>query len=103
MDERYRLFRLCAQTLHFTRAGELALRTQSAVSQSIAALELELGARLFHRDRRTLRLTEAGRILQRYCEEGEQRDRALATELENLNGLISGAVRIGASPTTAGY
>lgn len=40
-------------------AGELDLST-SAVSQAVATLEARLGARLFHRTTRSVRLTEAG-------------------------------------------
>jgi DNA-binding transcriptional LysR family regulator len=40
-------------------AGELDMST-SALSQSIAALEARIGARLFHRTTRSVRLTEAG-------------------------------------------
>lgn len=103
LDERYRLFRICAQTCHFTQAAELAYRTQSAVSQSMARLESELGVLLFHREGKRLKLTEAGQILLEYCDETADRSQSLETELANLRGLLSGRVRLAASSTTACY
>lgn len=43
-------------------AGELGL-TPGAVSKRLQALEEELGARLFHRTTRSIRITEEGRLL----------------------------------------
>ncbi|MDT7683986.1 MAG: hypothetical protein QOG57_4296, partial [Pseudonocardiales bacterium] len=49
-----------AETGHFTRAAERCHVVQSALSHQIAKLERELGARLFDRIRRQVRLTAAG-------------------------------------------
>ena len=50
-----------AETRSFTEAAERLRTSKSAVSRQVAALEAELGARLFHRTTRSLTLTEAGR------------------------------------------
>ncbi|MDB5675174.1 MAG: transcriptional regulator, LysR family [Sphingomonas bacterium] len=52
-----------AEEEHFTRAAQRIHIVQSALSSSIRALEAELGARLFVRTTRQVRLTEAGRVL----------------------------------------
>src|SRR5258708_1474230 len=49
-----------AETASFTRAAERCLVVQSALSHQIAGLERELGARLFERTSRRVRLTPAG-------------------------------------------
>jgi DNA-binding transcriptional LysR family regulator len=52
-----------AEELHFTRAAARVHVAQSSLSASIHALEREVGAELFIRDSRHVRLTPAGRAL----------------------------------------
>ncbi len=56
-----RYFQAVAETLSFSRAAGRLRIAQSAVSRQVAALEAELGARLFTRSTTRVRLTEAGR------------------------------------------
>lgn len=57
-------FDAAARHLSFTRAAQDLFVTQSALSRQIQTLEEQLGAPLFERRHRELRLTGAGQILQ---------------------------------------
>lgn len=64
------VFEAAARHLSFTAAARELRSTQSAVSQSVKALEDVLGVRLFERVYRGVRLTDAGVLLQIGVEEG---------------------------------
>ena len=59
-------FDAAARRLSFTLAGEELYLTQSALSRQVAQLEEQVGAVLFERRHRALRLTAAGAALRRY-------------------------------------
>lgn len=77
-----------AETGSFTAAAERLRSSKSAVSRHVAALEAELGARLFHRTTRSLTLTEAGRG---YCERATR----ILADLDDANLSVS---RLQAAP-----
>ena len=58
-----RAFRILAQELNFRRAAERLNIAQPTLTQHIKRLEKEIDARLFARTKRTVRLTEAGKML----------------------------------------
>ncbi|GHF21177.1 LysR family transcriptional regulator [Amycolatopsis deserti] len=90
-----------AETNSFTRAAELCLVVQSALSQQIARLERELGARLFERTSRRVRLTPAGAAFlatARQCLQAA--DRAVA-EVAAAVGEVRGRLAVGLISTVA--
>lgn len=90
-------FMAVAENQSFSTAAEKLFLTQPAVSKRIAQLEQQLGARLFDRVGRRVRLTEAGRALlpraRRVLLELEDMGRAIS----NLTGKVAGTLRIGTS------
>ena len=57
-----RCLAVLAEELHFSRAAERLGIAQPALTQQIQHLERELGVRLFHRTKRSVQLTVAGRL-----------------------------------------
>lgn len=71
---------------------------KSAVSQKLAKLEDEVGARLFHRNTRKIALTEVGETVYRYAAQiSEQRD-GLMDAVASTNDEPSGLIRMTAPP-----
>uniref|UniRef100_J2JYI1 LysR family transcriptional regulator n=1 Tax=Streptomyces auratus AGR0001 TaxID=1160718 RepID=J2JYI1_9ACTN len=90
-----------AETGGFTRAAGRCHVVQSALSHQIARLEKELGARLFERTSRTVRLTAAGEAflpVARQALEAAERARA---EVAAAIGEVRGRLAVGAISTVS--
>ncbi|MFJ9884708.1 LysR family transcriptional regulator [Streptomyces sp. NPDC091287] len=90
-----------AETNNFTRAAQRCLVVQSALSHQIARLEKELGARLFERTSRRVRLTPAGAAFlpaARQCLDAAER---AAAEVAAAVGEVRGRLTVGLIPTVA--
>lgn len=93
------VFRTVARYGSITAAARRLRFTQSAVSRQIAALEAEVGARVFDRLPRGVALTEEGRILLPHAQAVLDRLTAAQHNLDDLHRLGSGRLRVGAFPT----
>ncbi|MEU2256789.1 LysR family transcriptional regulator [Nocardia xishanensis] len=90
-----------AETNSFTRAAERCHVVQSALSHQIARLERELGARLFERTSRRVRLTPAGAAFlpaARQCLDAAER---AAAEVAAAVGEVRGRLAVGLIPTVS--
>ncbi len=98
-----RYFEALAQQGHFGRAAELCAISQPALSMQIKELENSLGAPLFERGPRQVRLTDFG-------ESFAERVRDILRSVDELGdlarasvGQLAGQMRIGVIPTIGPY
>ncbi|MEU3839570.1 LysR family transcriptional regulator [Streptomyces sp. NPDC028635] len=90
-----------ADTRHFTRAAERCFVAQSSLSHRVAALERELGVRLFARSSRRVELTSAGAAFVASAREClAAADRAVA-DASAATGVVRGRLAVGVIVTTA--
>jgi LysR family hca operon transcriptional activator len=96
MEHRHlRYFIAVAEELNFTRAAERLHTVQPSLSQQIRQLEEMVGAPLFFREKRHLRLTEAGRVfLEQAREVLQTTDRAVKLARKAARGQ-AGYIAIG--------
>jgi DNA-binding transcriptional LysR family regulator len=92
-----RYFAAVAEELHFTRAAERLFISQPALSKQIRLLEKTLGAELFVRDRRAVRLTEAGRTLLPHARRMLEAWDAARVALEEVKAMHGSRLVIGMS------
>jgi len=90
-----------ARTGSIRKAAERLNVTASAVNRRIADLEEELGAPLFERRPRGVRLTAAGELFVRYLRSHSGEVERMKSQIEDLKGLRRGTVRIACSQALA--
>lgn len=84
-----------ARTRNFSRAAERLNATQSAISKAVRRLEVSLGMPLFDRSGTSLRLTDAGDIVQQRGQKLLNDRDSLVTEVNEIAGLTRGVLRLG--------
>jgi DNA-binding transcriptional LysR family regulator len=92
-------FESVSRHLHFTRAAEELNVAQPSVSQQIRKLEAELGTPLFHRMKRNVALTEAGRTFLPHARAVLRQLEEARAEVQELSGLSRGTLAVGAPPS----
>lgn len=96
-----RLVKAVADEGSITAAAAALGYSQPAISQQLKRLEERLGVAVVERVGRTVRLTEAGRILSRHAPAVTTALDAAAGELAELRGVRSGRVRLVAFPSAS--
>ena len=86
-------FIVLANTLHYGQAAQKCHTSASTISRVVQKLEEEVGQRLFERDRREVRLTQAGAEFKEFAirtlEQFQQFQRQLHTQASELQGELS--------------
>jgi LysR family hydrogen peroxide-inducible transcriptional activator len=94
-----RYFVTAARLEHFTRAAAANHVSQPSLSQQIANLEREVGAPLFYRQGRAVRLTDAGRVLLAYAERILEEEEGAKRAVQEVMGLRRGQLALWTLPT----
>ncbi len=89
------LFQLVAETGSFTRAGQQAGITQSAITRQIRGMEDRLGVALFERTTRHVSLTIAGRLLHEKSGPILDATSAVLHQLQHEFHLVPRTLRVG--------
>jgi LysR family hydrogen peroxide-inducible transcriptional activator len=92
-----------AETGNFSRAAERCEIAQPSLSQQVLKLEEDLGAKLFDRLGRSIRITEAGRAFLPHARSILEQMEAARSSVADKNEDIRGSVAVGAIPTIAPY
>ena len=90
-----RYFLTVAKVQSFTKAEELLNLTQPTLSRQLAALEEELGAKLFDRGGRSITLTGEGVLLKRRALEIVEMEDKILSEFKGSQEFIEGTITIG--------
>src|ERR1700751_698091 len=98
-----RYVRAIAETGSFSRAAERCQIAQPSLSQQVLKLEEDLGAKLFDRLGRSIRVTEAGRAFLPYARSILAQMESARLSVANKNADVRGSIAVGAIPTIAPY
>ncbi len=101
--ELYKVFYFVAKTLSFSEASKKLYISQSAVSQSIKALEKKLNQHLFIRSTKRVKLTPEGEVLFKHIEPAINLITRGENQILDASTLNGGQLRIGASDTICRY
>ncbi len=92
--EGLKLFRDIVQTRSFSRGASLNSLSQSAASQQVQELELELGVELLDRSTRPLAVTPAGQLYADFCRDALRRKEEFHVALDRMKQQVEGTVRV---------
>lgn len=93
----------CARQENLTRAAERLGLSQPALTMALKRLEGEVGAELFHRSKKGIRLTKAGQKFQQEAKLLEDHWKRLKLSLRESETSLSGSYSIGCHPSVALY
>jgi LysR family transcriptional regulator, hydrogen peroxide-inducible genes activator len=92
-----------ADTGNFSRAAERCQIAQPSLSQQVLKLEEDLGAKLFDRLGRSVRLTEAGRVFITHARAILEQMEVARLNVADRNADLRGSIAVGVIPTVTPY
>ncbi|AZG33725.1 LysR family transcriptional regulator [Shewanella psychromarinicola] len=91
-------FLTLVETENFTRAAEKCFMTQPTLTKIIQRLEDNMGEKLLIRNNQKVELTQAGQLFEKSAKEILGHWHRLQEDINNLNGLKTGLLRLGVCP-----
>ncbi len=88
---------------NFSVAARRLYLSQPAVSLHIGNLEKQLGIELFHRNGRTIQLSDAGRVLLPMAQDALRHGKHIEETMSGLRGVVTGDLTIACSTTVGKY
>lgn len=88
---------------NFSMAARRLYLSQPAVSLHISNLEKQLGLELFHRNGRTIQLSDAGRVLLPMAQDALRQGQHIEETMSGLRGVMIGELGIACSTTAGKY
>ena len=92
--ESLKVFCDLVETKSFTKAAQINEVTQSAVSQTISALERRFKSLLIERSKKNFRLTQEGEVCYDFAKQILQIHDALQSKLQEIEDVVSGNIRL---------
>jgi DNA-binding transcriptional LysR family regulator len=92
--ESLKVFCDLSETKSFTKAAQINKVTQSAVSQTVSALERLFKSLLIERSKKNFRLTPEGEVLYDYSKKILQSYGGLQSRLQEIQGVLSGNIHV---------
>src|ERR1700730_18036069 len=103
LDAHLLVFITVAEKRNFSRAADALNLSQPAISRQIQTLEEYFGARLFERTNKRVELSLAGEVLLPYAQSIIDMHRQASQAVQDLTGMVTGKLQIGASLTIGEY
>ena len=97
------VFELVVEHGSVSRAAEQLYVSQPVVSEHLRSLERRVGAPLFYREARALRLTESGEAVHGWATDLLTRTRSLSRQIDGLSDGMRGSAVIAASMSVGSY
>lgn len=92
--QQIKYFLTLAEELHFWKTAEKMFISQSSLSRQIQSLEKELEIQLFERDKRNVKLTDAGKFFQKHWNTTLKELNQIHRQAKKIDKGISGHVSI---------
>jgi len=92
--EQLKIFIAVAEHCSFTKAAEELYISHSTTSRNVAGLEESLNVKLFSREGRSVRLTDAGQLLYREGQSLLQKAKELENEVRHVDRGFSGKLKV---------